>query len=112
MKLIESTNETITVQFSWAECGYLWHALSEAIEVLQKEPGILNELIDACDGISDPDEIAQIIYEADRDYEETVDDLRFTLKRVARLFPKACDLSEDLAELIRLSKGSRTTTPA
>jgi hypothetical protein len=99
MKLIEYKNETVILELQREELRDLHDALDAAIESLEREPGILRELIRECEGIDDPEEIAGLIYNAQRE-EETVEQLEKALNRDERLLPKVYDLSEGLARII------------
>jgi hypothetical protein len=99
MKLIESHNETVILELKREELKDLHSALWPAIVALQREPGILKDLIQECDGIDDPDEITGLIYNAGRE-EETVEELKAALKRAEMLLPKVYDLSESLVRIM------------
>jgi hypothetical protein len=99
MQLITSLAERVTVEFSREELRDLHDALSDAIAALDREPGILRDLIWDCEGIEDPEEISGLILDAQRE-EESVEQLKKALKRAERLLPKVHDLSEGLARII------------
>ena len=81
MKLIHSTDETVTLQFSRAEVRDLWDALGDAITLL----------------------------EGGRE-EETADDLKHALKRAERLLPKVYDLTEGLSKIVLPSAAKTNMT--
>jgi hypothetical protein len=93
MELIKSTNETVTVEFSREELRDLDTALGFAIGELMREPGVLKDLIDQCEGLDDPEEIAGLMLDADRG-EQTVEQLEKALQLAERLLPKVHDLAE------------------
>src|SRR5262245_40883720 len=99
MKLIESNNETVTLELKRDELKDLHEALADAITELEREPGVLNDLIWQCDEVEDPEEIMGLLSDAGR-VEETVEELKKALKRAERLLPKIHDLSEGLARII------------
>jgi hypothetical protein len=99
MKLIQSNNETVTVELSHEELRDLHDALADAIDSLDHQPGILNDLIEECAGLDDPDEVRDRLLDADRP-EMTVEQLKKSLARAERLLPKVHDLSEGLWRII------------
>jgi hypothetical protein len=98
MKLIESNNETVTLQFTREELKELSRAVSDAITENQREEKTLPYLIHDCEGIEDADEIWDTIREAGRE-EETLEDLKKALKYATEHLPKLYDLSEDLTRI-------------
>jgi|SRR6516225_6736314 hypothetical protein len=98
MKVIQSNEGTVTLELQREELKDLHNALGRAITALEREPGILNELIRECDGIEDEDEVRDLIYEAGRE-EVTVEELKKSLERAKRLLPKVYDLSEGFMKL-------------
>jgi hypothetical protein len=71
---LSQTTRRSPLELRREELEDLHSALWPAIVALQREPGILNDLIQECDGIDDPDEITGLIYNASRE-EETVEEL-------------------------------------
>jgi hypothetical protein len=99
MKLIESNNETITLEIQRDELRDLHNALSDAIESLDRQSEILGDLIMNCEGIDDPGEITALIGDSGR-AEETVAQLEKILEQAKRLLPKVYDLSDGLRRII------------
>jgi hypothetical protein len=87
------------VRFSRDELKDLWNALGNARAAPKYEQEILNDLISYCDGISDPDEVAEIIHKTKRE-EETVEDLKNALWQAKRLLPKVSHLFEGISEIL------------
>jgi len=98
MKLVESNNDTVTVQLSRQELRDIHSALCDARLALEKEPVQLKDLLSQCEGNDDPEEIEALIYEAGR-AEEDVEGLQNALKWAERLLPRVYDLLDGFRPL-------------
>jgi hypothetical protein len=98
---LTTNNPPSHVELQREELKDLHDAVGCAITVFEREPAILSELIEQCDGIDDPDEIMNIIQCFEfptRLEEETVEDLKRSLKMSKKLLPKVHDLADFLVK--------------
>jgi chromosome segregation ATPase len=99
MKLIESDNETVRLELSKQELATLDSALGRALEQLEHESDQLSELIAQCEEMDDQTQIAQLISEAGRDNEETLEELQRALKRIESVSTEIGALAGKLEEI-------------
>jgi AbiU2 len=86
-------------QFSKEELATLDSAFTRAIEQLERESNQLSDLISQCEEIEDQDEIAQLISEAGRENEETLEELQQVLERVEKVSTKVGASASKLEEV-------------